>query len=143
MLDAIDKKLLNLLEKNARLSYTALSKAVHLSRPSVAERISRLLDQNVIEKFTALVSLKKIGRPVCLFLHISNIKQSVEGMLGLLDRDEVLEVYSVTGESNFIVKAAAADLEAMEALLRDLMPYCKIVTSLVIARHELNRPLVP
>lgn len=143
MLDAIDKKLINLLEKNSRLSYTDLSKAVHLSRPSVVERINRLLDQNIIEKFTTVFSLKKIGRPVCLFIHISNIKLSVEEMLELFERDEIIEVYSVTGENNFILKAATADLESMEQLLKDLMPFCKLVTSLVISRYERDRPLIP
>lgn len=141
-LDRIDKKILNVLENNSRISYTALSKAVNLSRPSIVDRINRLLDNNVIEKFGAVFSLKKIGRPVCMFIHISNIKLSVEEMLKLFDRDEIIEVYSVTGENNFILKAATADLDAVETLLMDLMPYGRIVTSLVVAKYDMKRQMV-
>lgn len=143
MIDSIDKKLLSLLTENSRTSYTDLSKSVHISRPSVAERISRFLELGVIEKFTAVISYKKIGRPLCSFLHVSNIKLSVEGMLKLFDRDEVLEIYSITGENNFIVKVAVADMGALERLLEDIMPHCKVVTSLVINQYPLKRSLFP
>ena len=63
-------------------------------------------------------------------------------MLKVLDRDEIVEIYSVTGENNFIAKAAVSEIEEMENLLQDLMPYCKVVTSLVIIKHKVDRSLV-
>lgn len=143
MIDGIDKKLLKLLTENSRISYTDLSKAVHISRPSVTERISRFLELGIIERFTAVVNFKKIGRPICSFLHISDMKLSVEEMLKLFDRDETTEVYSITGENNFIVKVAVADMECLERLLEDLMPYCKVVTSLIITQYPTKRTFFP
>lgn len=143
MIDGIDKKLLSLLAENSRMSYTDLSKAVHISRPSVTERISRLLELGIIEKFTAIFNYKKIGRPICSFLHISNMKLSVEDMLKLFDRDEVIELYSITGENNFIVKVAVPDMECLERLLQEIMPHCKVVTSLIITQYPLKRSLFP
>lgn len=143
MIDGIDKKLLALLAENARLSYTDLSKAVHISRPSVTERISRFLELGIIERFTAVLNYKKIGRPICSFLHISDIKRSVEEMLKLFDRDEIIEAYSITGENNFIIKVAVSDMECLERLLEDLMPYCKVVTSLIITQYPLKRTFSP
>ena len=142
MLDKTDRAILAALEKNARISNADLARAVHISRPSIIKRINRFLEEGVIEKFTAVFSLKKIGRPVCSFIHISNIKLSVAEMLKILDRDEIVEIYSVTGENNFIAKTAVSAMEDMEKLLQDLMPYCRVVTSLVIIRHDVDRPLV-
>lgn len=142
MLDKTDKAILAALEKNSRISNADLARAVHISRPSIIKRINRFLEEGVIEKFTAVFSLKKIGRPVCSFIHISNIKLSVAEMLKILDRDEIVEIYSVTGENNFIAKTAVPAMEDMEKLLQDLMPYCRVVTSLVIIKHDVGRPLV-
>lgn len=142
MLDRTDRNILAALEKNARVSNTDLARIVHISRPSIIKRINRFLEEGIIEKFTAVFSLKKIGRPVCSFIHISNIKLSVQEMLKVLDRDEIVEIYSVTGENNFIAKAAVSEIEEMENLLQDLMPYCKVVTSLVIIKHKVDRSLV-
>ena len=142
MLDKTDRAILAALEKNARISNADLARAVHISRPSIIKRINRFLEEGIIEKFAAVFSLKKIGRPVCSFMHISNIKLSVAEMLKILDRDEIVEIYSVTGENNFIAKTAVSAMEDMEKLLQDLMPYCRVVTSLVIIRHDVNRPLV-
>lgn len=143
MIDGIDKKLLALLVENSRMSYTDLSKAVHISRPSVTERISRFLELGIIEKFTAVLNYKKIGRPICSFLHVSDIRRPVEEMLRLFDREEVTEVYSITGENNFIIKVAVADMECLESLLEDLMPCCKVVTSLIITQYPLKRTFSP
>ncbi len=142
MLDKIDRNILAILENNSRVSNADLARAVHISRPSIIKRINRFLEEGIVEKFSAVFSLKKIGRPVCSFMHISNIKLSVAEMLKILDRDEIIELYSVTGENNFIAKAAVPEIEDMEKLLQDIMPYCKVVTSLVIINHKTGRPLV-
>lgn len=142
MLDKIDRNILAILENNSRVSNADLARAVHISRPSIIKRINRFLEEGIVEKFSAVFSLKKIGRPVCSFMHISNIKLSVAEMLKILDRDEIIEIYSVTGENNFIAKAAVSEIEDIEKLLQDIMPYCKVVTSLVIISHKTGRPLV-
>ena len=139
MLDTLDIQILRLLERNSRISYTDISKSVQMSRPSVVERMNKLIEKGIIERFTMKLSVKKVGRPIAGFLHISNMKPPLATMLELLQRKEVIEVYSVTGENNFIAKVAVKDMEEMEVLLSDLMPFCRIVTSLIIIDHNVDR----
>ena len=61
MLDKIDRNILAALENNSRMSNADLARTVHISRPSVIKRINRFLEEGVIEKFSAVFSLKKIG----------------------------------------------------------------------------------
>ena len=70
-MDAIDLKIIDLLQKNARLSITELSRSISLSRPSTNERVTKLLEKGVIEKFTALISARKIGYHVYFYIQVS------------------------------------------------------------------------
>ncbi len=143
MFDEVDIKLIALLQQNSRMSYTDISKAVHLSRPSVVERIHKLLDQGVIERFTANLSVKHLGYSASMLIQISNINIPVDEMLKVLNRDDIIEIYAVTGKENFIVKAVAKNLGDMEDLLKELMQYGTIVTSLIIDKYSSKRNLTP
>ncbi len=143
MFDNVDKKLIALLQQNSRISYTDLSKAVHLSRPSVVERINKFMENGVIEKFTTVFSPKGLGRSVSLFIQISNINVSVDEMMKVLDKDAILEVYAVTGKENFIIKAAVKDLDEMQDLLKELMHYGNIVSAVIIDKFSKSRPITP
>lgn len=143
MLDDVDRKLITLLQENSRLSYTELSRLVHLSRPSVVERIHKLLEQGVIEKFTARVSAKHLGYAVSVLIQISNINVSVETLLKVLDKDAIIEVYAVTGKDNFIIKAVCINLDEMQDLLKELMQFGNIVTSLIIDKYSSRKSLIP
>ena len=143
MFDNVDKKLIALLQQNSRISYTDLSKAVHLSRPSVVERINKFIENGVIENFTTVFSPKRLGRSVSLFIQISNINVSVDEMMTVLDRDAILEVYAVTGKENFIIKAAVKDLDEMQDLLKEFMQYGNVVSSVIIDKFSKSRPVTP
>ena len=143
MFDEVDKKLIELLQQNSRMSYTDLSKAVHLSRPSVVERIHKLLDQGVIERFTTSLSVKHLGYSASMLIQISNINISVDEMLKVLNRDDIIEIYAVTGKENFIVKAVAKNLDDMQDLLKELMQYGTIVTALIIDKYSTKKNLKP
>lgn len=60
--DQIDIKLLELLQKNSRMTISDLSQELALSRPSISERLHRLQEKGVIEEYSARISLPAIGR---------------------------------------------------------------------------------
>lgn len=57
-MDQIDKKIVELLQSNAKISMKDLAESVHLSSPSVTERVRKLEEQQIIEGYHAHVSLK-------------------------------------------------------------------------------------
>lgn len=73
-MDEIDKKITLLLQEDARMTITEMTEHLHLSRPSVTERLKRLQDTGIIEKYTARISLDAVGKSIQAFLRIENLK---------------------------------------------------------------------
>ncbi|NLJ99156.1 MAG: Lrp/AsnC family transcriptional regulator [Tissierellia bacterium] len=136
-MDEIDRELIILLQENSRITMTELSKKVNLSRPSVQERVNKLLEKGVIEAFTVIVNPKKIGRKVVFYIEISDLNLSYEEFVEIaLTKEAITEIHAVTGGANYIIKASTPDVDSMNELLEEFMGYGKIVTSIV-----LNSPL--
>lgn len=136
-MDEIDRELIILLQENSRITMTELSKKVNLSRPSVQERVNKLLEKGVIEAFTVIVNPKKIGRKVVFYIEISDLNLSYEEFVEIaLTKEAITEIHAVTGGANYIIKASTPDVDSMNELLEEFMRYGKIVTSIV-----LNSPL--
>ncbi len=147
-MDSLDVRLLELLQEDSRRKVSELSKLLNLSRPSVAERMARLKDSGVIEEFTARVSLKAIGRDTMLIIHLSSLKVSPRIFEARIEGDtDILECHRVTGETDYIIKAAVRNMEEMRMLIDRLMPFGDVSTSIVILspishRHVLPRDVV-
>lgn len=73
-MDKMDRDILKLLQENARMTISELSKELSLSRPSMSERLLRLQEKGVIEGFSARVSLKNIGKNILLLIQVSGLK---------------------------------------------------------------------
>src|SRR5699024_2599382 len=136
-MDEIDNELIKLLQENSSLSITELSKKINLSRPSVKERIDKMLDKGIIEHFTVIVDTKKIGRKLVFYIELANLNISHNTFVEkMLEKEIITEIHAVTGKNNYIMKASTPDVETMNELLEELMGYGKVETSIV-----LNSPL--
>ena len=143
-MDNIDIKLIELLQENSRISTTELSNAVNLSRPSVSERIARLVEQGVLEKFTTYVPPCMVGRKVSFFVQISDIRVPHKKMEDvLLTYESITEIHAVTGGMNYIFKASVENIDKMTEMLTQLMPYGNIITSVVLNSPLRHRPVKP
>lgn len=143
-MDKIDACLLDLLQKDSRCTISELSKKINLSRPSIAERISRLVEKGVIEEFTARVSLKETGKNVLLFIEVSSLKvpfQTFEEKLA--NNPDIIECHRISGKSDYILKAAVKNIEDMTLLINKLLPFCYISTSIVLGSPIPYRHVVP
>lgn len=132
-MDDIDKKIIEILQENSRISMSELSLQVNLSRPTVNDRVIRLQENGTIEQFTTRVNPKKLGKDVNYFIEISELKIPFEEMIEVLQNNEyVYEIHCVTGNANFIIKVAMPTTEDMNSFLSELMSYGKIVTSIIL-----------
>lgn len=136
-MDAIDRKILMLLQENAKISMKDLAKTVHLSSPSVIERVRRLEEQHVIEGYHAHVSLKKLNRPIsALIMFKSTDCKALSNFCN--NHPDVLECYRVAGEISYIVKLATQSVESLEQFIDDTMQYGTPSTNIVLSSHEKN-----
>lgn len=143
-LDAIDRKLIALLQDNARLSVVALAKAVGLSRSSVQERLQRLEDAGVIAQYT--LRLGSGGDPLraWMLLRYADGFSCDDVMPSLAALPQVQQCYSVAGEIDLMVLVQAdtpgqlADLRESIAMLKGVDD----VTTLAVLRVTLDRKAV-
>ena len=78
MLDTIDKKLINLLQQDSKQTTKQLSLQLNLSVTAVYERVKKLENQKVIEKYVAIVNKDKIEKSFLVFCHIKLMQHSKE-----------------------------------------------------------------
>lgn len=143
-MDALDVRLLELLQTDARMKISELSKRLNLSRPSVSDRMARLQDAGVIEEYSARVSLKAIGRDTILIIHLGSLKVSPRIFEARIENDmDILECHRVTGEIDYIIKAAVSNMDEMRNLIDRLMPFGDVSTSIVILSPIAHRHVLP
>jgi Lrp/AsnC family transcriptional regulator, leucine-responsive regulatory protein len=143
-MDKLDIDLLKLLQENARITISELSKKIALSRPSITERILRLQEKGIIEEFTARISLNSINRGTILFIQLSSLKVSNNDFEQMIKvNEDVLECHRVTGNTSYFIKAAVRDMSSMKALIDRLMPYGDINTTIVLESPVPFRHIIP
>lgn len=115
-LDRIDRKILALLQDDARMTNLELADNVGLSPTPCARRVRILENRGVIAGYCAIVDVAKMGRPfiVIATVHLdSHSPAVVDGFeRRVLDLTEVLEAYAVTGSNEYLLKIATEDLHA-------------------------------
>jgi Lrp/AsnC family transcriptional regulator, leucine-responsive regulatory protein len=121
-MDAIDAKLLTLVQTNARITSQALSEAVGLSATACQRRLNHLRHTGVIEREIAVVSPKAVGRPLMMLVSVTLERERVDNIdrfkAALLRAPEVMQVYYVTGDTDFVLVVTARDIEEYEAFMR-------------------------
>jgi Lrp/AsnC family leucine-responsive transcriptional regulator len=119
-IDAINSKIIGILQKDGRISFAELAKAVHLSAPAVAERVKRLEEAGVITGYRAQVDLEKLGYAISVMVQVKVFLGKEAAFVKLAkSRGEVRECYNVTGEKAFILKVAVQSMSVLDTLLED------------------------
>ncbi|MBU3635588.1 Lrp/AsnC family transcriptional regulator [Polynucleobacter sp. es-GGE-1] len=126
-LDPIDIRILNELQNDSSHSNVELSKRVHLSPSPCLMRVKALKDKGVIRNYVALADPKVLGLGLNVFISISLKEQSKEALAAFEQRisehDEVMECYLMTGDSDYLIRVAVADMGALEKfILEQLTP---------------------
>lgn len=136
-MDDIDYQLLHLLTENSRESLVSLSKKVNLSRPSVKERINKLIEQGVIEKFTLSVAPEFYEKGITFFSELRNVSLSESRIVKMLQNDDnVLEFYIVSGETNYLVKSSVNSTLEMKKKLAEWMTFASVKSSVVLTGYR-------
>lgn len=124
-LDETDQQIINLLIKNARMSYSDIGEAVGLSRVAVKARISALEDRGIIEEYTTIINPQKISGAISCYFELEMEPGRFAEVVDILNQNDlVTQIYQVSGRSKLHVHAVAAGNEEMEKFFkpRDLRP---------------------
>lgn len=120
-LDVIDLKILKLLQEDARLSNQDLADLVHLSASACHRRVKILESNGIIEKYQAKINYAKLGIKIEAMVEIKLAHLTDEDhhtfMTQIRDSDEVINVYIITGESNYVLWVATKDLDSFSQFI--------------------------
>ena len=126
-IDVIDAKILEVLQENARISYSELSKRINLSLSAVSDRLKKMEASGIISSYTTILDPAALDRQLLAFMMI-NVDSSgnIDDLLAVInDADEVLEAHFVAGDFDYILKIATKNT----ATLADLVNRIKAVKS--------------
>ena len=121
-IDDIDRRLLHLLQTQARMSITELAERVNLSTTPCARRIKRLEESGVITGYHLQTDAQKLGYPLAIFIAISMDRHTAERFeqfeLKIQSFDEVISCSIVTGRTeDYLIKVRVRDMAHYEEFL--------------------------
>lgn len=126
MLDAMDIKILRILQEDATLPVAEIGKAVGLSTTPCWRRIQKLEEAGYIQKRVALLDPKKVGAGVTVFVFISTSQHTLEWLerfhAVIVDFPEVVEFYRMSGEIDYLLRVVVPDIDAYDRFIRSSSP---------------------
>ncbi|MEA2420790.1 MAG: Lrp/AsnC family transcriptional regulator, leucine-responsive regulatory protein [Thermoleophilaceae bacterium] len=131
-LDDANRRLLNELQQDARLSFAELGRRVGLSSPAVADRLARLEETGVITGYRAEIDLRKVGFTLGVVIRIRPAPRELHKVAELAQRTpEVVECHRITGEDCYFIKAYVRDVEHLEQVIDQFAVYGQTTSSIM------------
>jgi len=142
--EEIDRKIVLLLARNGRMSFTELARQAGLSVSAVHQRVRRLEQDGVIRGYAAVFDPQVIGLPLTAFVSIKPFDASApDDLPARLESLSAIEgCYSVAGEENYILKVRVASPAVLEDLLQQIRTMAGVSTrtTVVLSTPFENRP---
>ena len=130
-LDKVDLRILDELQRDGALSNVELARRVHLSASPCLARVKALEAAGVIDRYVAIASAAALGLGLTVFISISLRSQNKAALAEferrIVEHEEVMECYLMTGDSDYLIRVAVADMGALEKfILEQLTPIAGI-----------------
>lgn len=142
-MDKKDQRILELLVGNGRMSYVDIGKELGLSRVAVRERVNQLIEEGVIEGFSAVINSEKVGKQVSAFFEVDCEPSSlVEVAQNLADNPSVASCYQMTGPSTLHMHVLVEDFKKLESFINEELYSLEGITrveSHILLRRFKNR----
>jgi Lrp/AsnC family transcriptional regulator, leucine-responsive regulatory protein len=124
-LDATDRRLLTVLQKDGRMTNAELSERVNLSPSACHRRVQRLEAEGFIAGYVALLDARKMGRPTTVFVEIT-LQGQADELLDAFEREvkkvpDILECHLMAGTADYLLKVVAEDTEDFARIHRQYL----------------------
>ena len=133
-IDQTDRKILEILQANAKITNAQLSKEIGLSPAPTLERVKKLENSGVIKSYHAKLDTGTIGLGVNTFVMVTlkgHNKRNIDLFLDEINRiDDVIECHHITGSGDFILRVIATDITAYQKLMLEKVSEIEVVDSL-------------
>jgi Lrp/AsnC family transcriptional regulator, leucine-responsive regulatory protein len=141
-LDEIDRKLVALLDDNARLPVSDLARSVGLSAPSVSDRLRRLEQNGIIRAYTLDIDPRALGYQISALVRIRPLPGKLHLVEKLIqDTPQFIACDKITGDDPFLARLVVRSIEEMDDVLEGLSDHA--VTSTAVIKSVSVKPRLP
>ena len=141
-LDVHDSRILEELQRDARITMAELGRRVHLSQPAVTERVRKLELNGVIRGYRAIVDPQRLGYGIRALVRVG--RTDYARMVKLIEQTpEVVNAWNVTGEDSWMLEISVIDVEHLDAVVTKFCILTDTSTSIVLNASRENAPLLP
>lgn len=122
-MDSVDLQIIEMLKSNSRSTSSEISKAIHLSVPSVSERIRKLEEKGLIEQFTLRLSREITGRHLLAYISvILEHPQYIESFKEQICAEpSIMECHHLAGEYDYLLKVGVPDISMLERFISETL----------------------
>jgi Lrp/AsnC family leucine-responsive transcriptional regulator len=131
MLDDVDRKILFMIQEDARLSNAEIARRLNMAPSGILERVRKLKERGDIKEYVTLVNPKSVDMGLLAFVFLKTSEKSEKWDVGemVAEIPEVLEVHDIAGEDCYLVKLRTRDTDTLYQLLREKFGRIKAINA--------------
>lgn len=138
-IDEIDKKILDELHNNSRLSMSELGRRVNLSSPSVTERVRQMESFGIIKKYTLEIDYEKLGLPIQCIIEATIKNGEYKSFKNYIEKLPNVEFcYRIAGSACYMLKMQFESLSKAEKFIDEVNPKAHTVTHFIFSQVQTN-----
>jgi len=142
-IDALNWKILECLQENARTSFADIGRKVGLTPPAVAERVKKMEDLEILEGYKAKVSHAKTGHQLKAIITLRAFMGKLKPFLAMvINFEEVINCYRITGNENIVMEVVLIDQFHLEKFIDKLIQYGETRTHIILSNVVTNAPII-
>ncbi|MDQ0271592.1 Lrp/AsnC family transcriptional regulator [Cytobacillus purgationiresistens] len=133
-IDEVDRKIINELQNNSRLSMSELGRRIGMSSPSVSERVKQMESFGIIKKYTIKVDYEKLGLPIRCVVEATIKDSNYTSFKNYIKSlPNVEHCYRIAGKACFILKMQFETFAEAEKFIDHVNPYAHTVTHFIFS----------
>lgn len=134
-MDHIDLRILELLKENSRKQWKEIGESIHMTGQAVGNRIHRMEEDGVIEKYTIVMNEMKLGKSIQAFITVfMKTTNHTEFQQFLKNHLNVSEAHRVSGEGCYFLKVSLSSQEELNKVLDEILKYGNYRVNLSIGK---------
>ncbi len=133
-LDSIDRKILEILQSNAKITNANLAERIGLSPAPTLERVKKLENSGIIKSYHAKLDIETVGLGVSTFVMVSlkgHNKDNIDMFISSINKiEEIIECHHITGSGDFILKIISSDIGTYQRLMLEKVSNIDVVDNM-------------
>lgn len=141
-MDKIDEKILDILQRDARISNKHIAERVHLSPPAVTARINKMESMGIIEGYSTVINAKKMDKNIMARINLIQVRGTREQIVDVLNNNpNVINYEHITGRYTLSVKVLVSQTSELEETIDILRKFGTTETLIILSTTRVDKSI--